>query len=607
MKPEILSQLENELGWQIPDSVTLKQGGEGIAIACDGKNATLTYKTNVDLARGLVLLKQFGTDRAYTHEEKCSFETLGLMVDCSRNAVLTVDSVKRLLRLLALMGYNMLQLYTEDTYEIEGEPYFGYLRGRYSKEEMKELDAYARELGIEMIPCIQVLAHIQSIFKWAAYYEEHRDIADILLSGEEKVYTLIDRMFATMAECYASRRINIGMDEAHMVGLGKYLDRNGYHDRFDVLVKHLHRVCEIADKYGFRPMMWSDMFFRLSNEGKYYLEGKKCEIPERVFSALPENVSLAYWDYHHANREHYDEMILAHKKFDREIWFAGGTLKAFTFTPDNKNAITNTEFALRSCKRHGIKHVFSTAWGDDGGEGSHFATLPTLAYTAGLAYGGGSMKEVKRFFRTLTGIRFDDFMSIDSLNHLLAPRGGYAAGKSFFYCDPLMGIRDLTVAAHPEIGERLSAAIAALSRPASNKRFGYIFRTQKAMAQVLSRKADFGVRLRAAYKAQDKETLASLAEECKWISAALEKFYKTFRAQWMYENKSLGFDVQDIRLGGLARRLCVCREIILEYLDGKREKIEELEEELLPGNVMFSWQWATVATPNKLEDCIIRV
>ena len=384
MKPEILSQLENELGWQIPDCVTLKQGGEGIAITCDGTGTTLTYKTNVDLARGLVLLKQFGTDRAYTHEEKCAFETFGLMLDCSRNAVMTVESVKQLLRLMALMGYNMLQLYTEDTYEVDGEPYFGYLRGRYSKDEMKELDAYARELGIEMIPCIQVLAHLNAIFKWSAY-RNHRDCGDILLCGDEKVELLIDRMFATLAECYTTRRIHIGMDEAHMVGLGKYLDKNGFKDRFDVIAAHLRRVCEIAEKYGFKPMMWSDMFFRLSAGGRYYLNGGECVVPERVFANLPENISLVYWDYYHTERKNYDEMIVAHKKFNREVWFAGGAWKWIGFAPDNEYSLETTEAATLSCMKNGVDHFFTTAWGDEGAECSPYAVLPTLAYTANLA------------------------------------------------------------------------------------------------------------------------------------------------------------------------------------------------------------------------------
>ncbi|MCI8459751.1 MAG: beta-N-acetylhexosaminidase, partial [Clostridia bacterium] len=71
------------------------------------------------------------------------YKRFGAMLDCSRNAVLNISAVKRLIDGLAKMGYNTLELYTEDTFEVEGEPYFGYLRGRYSGAEIKEIDAYA--------------------------------------------------------------------------------------------------------------------------------------------------------------------------------------------------------------------------------------------------------------------------------------------------------------------------------------------------------------------------------------------------------------------------------------------------------------------------------
>ena len=90
---------------------------------------------------------------------------LGIMVDCSRNAVMSVDALKRLIDALQKMGYNMLMLYTEDTYEIDGQEKFGYLRGRYTKDELCELAAYSKSRDIEMIPCIQTLAHLEGIFK----------------------------------------------------------------------------------------------------------------------------------------------------------------------------------------------------------------------------------------------------------------------------------------------------------------------------------------------------------------------------------------------------------------------------------------------------------
>ena len=57
-----------------------------------------------------------------------SMKTLGVMLDCSRNAVMKPQKVKEFAKLIRDMGYNMLQLYTEDTYEIEGEPFFGHMR-----------------------------------------------------------------------------------------------------------------------------------------------------------------------------------------------------------------------------------------------------------------------------------------------------------------------------------------------------------------------------------------------------------------------------------------------------------------------------------------------
>ena len=60
-----------------------------------------------------------------------------------------------------------------------------------------------------------------------------------------------------------------------------------------------------------------------------------------------------------------------------------------------------------------------------------------------------------------------------------------------------------------------------------------------------------------------------------------EAFYCSFRAQWYLENKPHGFNVQDVRIGGVIMRLKNGKALLEEYLDGKIDRIEELEEELL--------------------------
>ncbi len=117
------------------------------------------------------------------------FQTFGVMIDMSRNAVMSVPALKKYLMLLSKMGYNCVMLYTEDTYEVEGEPYFGYMRGRYSKAELKEIDAFASKLGMEIIPCIQTLAHLNALKRWGTV---PFDCDDILMTDEERTYELIE-------------------------------------------------------------------------------------------------------------------------------------------------------------------------------------------------------------------------------------------------------------------------------------------------------------------------------------------------------------------------------------------------------------------------------
>ena len=340
--------------------------------------------------------------------------SLGAMLDCSRDAVYTTETLKEFFALLSEMGYTNVQLYTEDTFEVEGEPYFGYLRGRYSKSELKELDHFASENGLELIPCIQTLAHLGGITRWSEY-RPCTDFDDILLIGEERTYTLIENMFKTCAECFTSRRINIGMDEAHMVGLGKYLDKHGFKNRLTLLSEHLRRVLSIAKKYGFRPMMWSDMFFRLVNGGTYGMGGENL-LPEHAEALVPEGIDLIYWDYDGKDEAHYRSMLATHKKFNRKVVFAGGVWCWSGFVPDNDLAIQVSEAAMRACIAEGVEDVFFTCWKDDGAESSLFSSLPALMCAAEFARGNFDRENIAAKFYQITGISFEDFMSIGKMN-----------------------------------------------------------------------------------------------------------------------------------------------------------------------------------------------
>ena len=50
---------------------------------------------------------------------------------------------------------------------------------------------------------------------------------------------------------------------------------------------------------------------------------------------------------------------------------------------------------------------------------------------------------------------------------------------------------------------------------------------------------------------------------------------------WYTDNKPHGFDVQEIRLGGLLFRLKSCKERLQKFANGEIERIEELEERIV--------------------------
>ena len=291
-------------------------------------------------------------------------------------------------------------------------------------------------------------------------------------------------------------------------------------------------------------------------------------------------------------------MIRSHKLFEREIWFACHAGHTRGFTPNNKHALHVTLPGIESSVENKISHVLQTIWGDNGGECSIYAALPTLAYTAALAYGAGEEQDVKPFFLALTNMKYDDFMSIDRLNFLYE---AINPATNLFYNDPLLGILDNSARYwQASIDEGLCKALPVFKRCAKHPTYGYLFRTQQSLAAFLQIKAGFGVRLRRAYQSQDRAGLTECLAECGRMLRLLRRFYSDFRVQWMRENKPHGFDVQDIRIGALQARIAACQRILSEYLNGEVDRIAELEEEILPYKGYNPRVWTAISTVNNL-------
>ena len=118
-----------------------------------------------------------------------------------------------------------------------------------------------------------------------------------------------------------------------------------------------------------------------------------------------------------------------------------------------------------------------------------------------------------------------------------------------------------------------------------------MFASAAALCRVLSIKANMGNRTHEAYGTGDKAALSEIAEsEYGELLRLVRKFHDLFRTAWLTENKPQGFEVQDVRLGGLYGRIESCRKTLLAYLGGKTETVPELDEKQidLSGEKEFS-------------------
>lgn len=542
----------------------------------------------------------------FAEEKMKNFDYFGVLIDCSRDAIPNLGGLKRFFDAISKMGYNMAMLYTEETYEVENEPYFGYKRGRYSMEELRELDRYAASVGIELVPCIQTLAHLGSLTRWREYRHKIFDIDDILLIDDPRTYELIENIFSTLSKTFTSHRVHIGMDEAHHVGLGKYLDKHGYSDRYALLLKHLKRVCEIARKHGFENMMMAnDLFFNMSPG--VFCSDEVRDFPPEITEKVPRDCEMVYWDYFATDPARYDAMIKSTAKLSKNFWFSGGTWTWNTFSPHNRYSIKRNEIALASCLKNGVRNVFLTLWGDNGGECAYEAVLPSLMHAVSFAE-GISNEEMKEKFLDITGEKFDDFIDMDLPNyifgedvHVESPYFQHSACnycKTHLYDDPFLGTMSASL---KECGTSLLQGYAQrLHAHAQNsKNYAVLYETMAALSDVLCKKLLLAKKTRALYETGDKAGLRTLAEtdyaECIIL---LEKFYKAFRSQWYTINKTYGFEVHDARLGGLSRRLESCRERLLSYSNGDIAEIAELEEKLLPMDDTYITSWAEMVSSN---------
>ncbi len=579
-----MAELAPELGIELSGSgaeVELFRA-PGPEVRKKGGEIRIGWAKPVHAYRAISLLAELRDGEDMERAERSCFET-GYMVDASRNAVPNIPTLKAVLRKMALMGMDCAMMYTEETYEVPEYPYFGYMRGRYTQKELAELDDYAFTLGIELIPFIQTLGHLNRALRWPEM-QKFMDNGEVLLCDDEETYKFIAAMLRAASAPYRTRRIHIGMDEAHGIGLGRHVTIHGYEPPHDIIRRHLKRVRDMCVEMGLKPMMWGDMFFRPdSPTGGYYDTGDPT--PESIASALPD-VGIMYWDYYHEKKEEHAEMLRKHRLLGGETLFAGGLWTWSGPAPDYKKALANSLSGLEAAKEAGVPFCVGCAWGDNGAETNILASLAGMQLYAEFEYTGGYDEGwMAERLKTCCGGELERFYALSRFNTVPGMKAGpmrpVNAAKFLLYQDPLVQLyaddtAGMDMASHYK---RLEAEYG--SYAGEGGAYALLWEFYEKLARALSSKCLWHQRSIPAVRAGDRELVRELAEGLTGTIGDVEELRLVWRRLWNTTNKPYGFEIIDGRLGAVEARLSTARDRCLDWASGGAETLPELYEKVL--------------------------
>lgn len=579
---ELSSQLNFTLSNDGYEVSAIKVDGKILSIETTKDKAIIYYPKDNNFFKGFSFAVQYlGQEK--TIKIETLFSDLGTMQNCS-DGLLNVNTLKDFTRQSAILGYTNIGIYTEGTYQVDGEPYFGYKAGAYSTQELQEIVSYAEKFFVEAIPYVQTLSHLNQIFRWPEYGQV-KDVEDILLVDFDKTYDLLEKMFCSLRKAYKTSKINLGMDEAYRIGTGRYrwFVNEELVDTVELFIRHLKKVLAMAEKYGFTmPEIWYDNIFGMKFKG--YIcppDWLFKDLDDKIRKEFP-NVKLNFWYYAIESQAEMKRAIKNIRQLSSELSFSTIIHGYTSFAPINSFAEKACDFVKDTCLNNGINEITITSWG---GKTIPFTMLAGyLKFMESFAIGSGYDLEERAKF--LYGYTYSELKQLDLPNEVdfeEKKQNMYEYNPPVYILadDPLLGIMEKHI---PPKAKEYYLNAAKILEELENKggRYSQVFNFEKTLCLALAEKAFLSKSLKDAYDKKDKKVLLEVIEQMTIAIEKIKDFHRVYRKNWLDYFKSFGVELFDARFGGLVSRLGFIKETIQDYVDGEIDKIEELEEIRLP-------------------------
>lgn len=297
-------------------------------------------------------------------------------LDQTRGRVCHISELKKFIDKLAFYGYNEFQIYIEHTYLFKRVPELSEGESYFTAEDIKELDRYCRDRGIEFIPSLSSFGHLYKLLRT----EKYRHLSEI--TDDNRPFSFIDRMQHHTMEVaddegllliedmlleymslFSSDKVNICCDETFDLCSDRSKALLEKRDKLDIYIDYVSKLCDFVVENGKIPMIWGDVIAGNSH----------------LFKRLPKETICLSWGY---GVNESDANIKKLSDCGISQYVCPGVCGWNYLINKIHNSYINLKTMVTFSYKHGTNAVMVTDWGDYGHINHPLFSIPGMAMAA---------------------------------------------------------------------------------------------------------------------------------------------------------------------------------------------------------------------------------
>ncbi|MBF0198080.1 MAG: family 20 glycosylhydrolase [Planctomycetes bacterium] len=301
--------------------------------------------------------------------DKPSLPNRGYMLDISRSKVPKMETLKKIIRELALFKFNQFQIYIEHTFQFPTHEDIWKDSSALTSSEILELDEYCHEYYIDFVPNFNSFGHFERWLKHPAY-KHYAEIPEgsvdpwgrahdcgSTLAADHKSLKFINGLYADFLPNFTSSFFNAGCDETWELGKGRskaICKRQGVQM---VYLDYLKKIQKVVSRHHKTMMFWGDIILK----------------EPKLVAELPNDMIALNWGYESDHPFKQEGHVF--RKAGVPYYVCPGTSTWNAILGRVPNMMSNIQLSAESAFDNNASGLLLTDWGD----GGHHQYLPFSA------------------------------------------------------------------------------------------------------------------------------------------------------------------------------------------------------------------------------------